>query len=104
MEFIDPDFTHHRALLPLWHPYRGGMDHVTTPEFGRRRAAEPEEAPRLHRRSATPPPAPTSPPPGSTTPRPNSTTRCAASARRVELRPDSITGSSLYVDGGLNQI
>ncbi|MYV97708.1 hypothetical protein [Streptomyces sp. SID3343] len=37
VEFIDHDLTHHRDLLPLRDPYRGGMDHFTAPEVARRR-------------------------------------------------------------------
>ncbi|MYS80017.1 hypothetical protein [Embleya scabrispora] len=34
--FVDHEYTHHPALLPLPHPYRGGMDHATTPDVARR--------------------------------------------------------------------
>ncbi|MYV99238.1 hypothetical protein [Streptomyces sp. SID3343] len=35
IEFIDHDLTHHRELLPLPYPYRGGVDHATAPETAR---------------------------------------------------------------------
>ncbi|MFF7245619.1 phosphotransferase [Embleya sp. NPDC008237] len=35
IEFIDHDLTHHRDLLPLPLPYRGGMDLTTAPEVAR---------------------------------------------------------------------
>ncbi|MFI1386375.1 hypothetical protein [Embleya sp. NPDC020886] len=34
--FIDHEYAHHRDLLPLAGPYRGGMDHATVPDVARR--------------------------------------------------------------------
>ncbi|MFI1585765.1 hypothetical protein [Embleya sp. NPDC020630] len=41
--FVDHEYTHHPTLLPPAGPYRGGMDHATTPGVARRLLQTPPE-------------------------------------------------------------
>ncbi|MGW9213421.1 hypothetical protein ACWGR4_41540 [Embleya sp. NPDC055664] len=42
--FVDHEYTHHAGLLPPEGPYRGGMDHATTPGVARRLLHSPPDA------------------------------------------------------------